>query len=71
MRRPTPPASRPGWRGQGGGRRGADVVAVVAAVTSEEFSVDELKRVARSITPAAELADTSTWFEAEQALPLR
>ncbi|HYQ69707.1 hypothetical protein [Actinophytocola sp.] len=39
--------------------------------TSEEFSVDELKRVARSITPAAELADTSTWFEAEQALPLR
>jgi hypothetical protein len=40
-------------------------------LTGKGFSGDELKKIARSITPAADLYDTSTWFEAEKALPLR
>jgi len=40
-------------------------------LSGKGFSAEELKKVARSITPAADLLDTSTWFDAEQALPLR
>ena len=35
------------------------------------FSVDELKKIARSATPAADMHDPATWFDADEALPLR
>lgn len=35
------------------------------------FSADELRKIGRSITPAADVYDPSTWFVADQAIPLR
>lgn len=40
-------------------------------VGGEGFSVEELKKIARSARPAAALFDTDTWFDAETAVPLR
>jgi hypothetical protein len=43
---------------------------IFVQLTGKGFSVDELKKIARSITPAAGLRDVGTWFDATQALPL-
>lgn len=43
----------------------------VLDLSSETFSVDEMKKIAESISPAADLHDPNTWFDADKALPLR
>jgi hypothetical protein len=40
-------------------------------LSGKGFSIEELKKVARSITAATDLRDPGTWFDAEKALPLR
>jgi hypothetical protein len=54
---------------------GDPVVAIVfgqlkAVLTGTGFSADELMRIARSITPAADVTDATTWFDADKAIPL-
>jgi len=42
----------------------------VFSLSSEDISVDELKKIAGSITPAADPDDMTTWFDADKAIPL-
>lgn len=39
-------------------------------LSGQGFSADEVKKVAESITPATDLEDPHTWFDADKALPL-
>jgi hypothetical protein len=56
-------------------RTGRPVVAIVvgqlrARLTGTGISADELMKIARSITPAADVTDVTTWFDADKAIPL-
>ncbi|MET0132550.1 MAG: hypothetical protein ABW215_03055, partial [Kibdelosporangium sp.] len=39
-------------------------------LSGQGISIDEVQRIARSITQAADVADLATWFDADQAIPL-
>lgn len=40
-------------------------------VLGEGISLEEMKKIARSISPASNVDDEDTWFDADKALPLR